>query len=139
MTFSEMIAAAEAGAAKVYHAVLATAVEIEGWETSPLIAPLIGIGVSEANSLLSRLGVDGAVVTGDITNALKLLAAKDPTIPSLGSLGALAGMVGTIVSTADPALAPVIATVETVASAAESLVVSIVTAAPAPVAPAPAP
>jgi hypothetical protein len=118
MTFAELIAAAEKGAASVYHAVLATGAEIVSWETNPLIAPLVSAGVSAANDMLTRAGVDAGVVASDVTTSLKAIAAADPTVPSIGGLTNLAG---TIVSTILPGAAGAVAVAEGVIGTVEGL------------------
>jgi hypothetical protein len=128
MTFSDLFAASQAGAAKIYHAVVATGVAVTEWENSPATAPLVDLGVTEANGLLNRCGLQGAVITGDITTALKLIAATDPTVPSTGPIGGftqLAGLAETAIAVAVPPAIPVMAAAETVAVTAENLACAI--------------
>lgn len=118
MTFAAFIAAAEKGAASVYHAILATGAEIASWESNPLVAPLVQAGVAQANGMLARAGVSttvGAVIESDIHAALKHIAALDPTVSSLGGLLTIGG---SIASAVVPSAAPVIALVESIIHAA---------------------
>lgn len=89
MTLTDLLAAAEAGAATVYHDVLAIARNVQSWEASPVVAPLLEIGVTAANAMLERGGLPGAIITSDVLGALKLLAVKDATVPSLGPSSAV--------------------------------------------------
>lgn len=122
MTFAELLAAAEAGAASIYHAVIATGEEISAWETSPVTAPLVAAGVAAANSLLTRTGVSAGVIESDVTTALKGIAAADPTIPSAGaSISAIVGLAGKTVAAIAPGTAPVVSELEGDVAAAEAL------------------
>jgi hypothetical protein len=125
MTFAELIAAAEKGAATIYHAVLATGAEIASWESNPLVTPLVAVGVSAANGMLARAGVDTAitsVIESDVTTALKSLAATDPTVPSTGPIAGLAGLAGSVAIGVNPGLGPVIGLAESMIGTVESLV-----------------
>lgn len=83
-------AAAQRGAALVYHQILATGVEVKAWEAdNPQIAALVEQGVTYATGALTRFGLPvGAisVVGEDILAALKALAAGDATVPSVGTV-----------------------------------------------------
>jgi hypothetical protein len=85
MTFADFIAAAQHGAASIYHDVLAVGSAISAWESDPAIRPLIMAGVVCANGVLSRFtGIDPVILERDILIALKGIAALDPTIKSGG-------------------------------------------------------
>jgi hypothetical protein len=125
MTFLELIAAAEKGAASVYHAILATGAEIATWESNPLVQPLVDMGVSAANGMLARVGVPTGtlgVVSDDIHAALKQIAAADPTVPSIGGLLSLAGSVASVlVPGVGPAIAVGVAAAEGVVNIMEGV------------------
>jgi hypothetical protein len=111
-TFADFLAAAEKGAASVYHAVLATGAEITSWESNPIVAPFLDVGVSAANDMLARAGVPATtsgVIESDIATALKGIAAADPTVPSTGAIGSLAVLAGTTAAAIDPNAAPLAA------------------------------
>jgi hypothetical protein len=123
MTFAELIAAAEAGAASIYHDIIAAGQMIAAWESSPVIAPLVATGVSLANDMLTRVGANGSVITSDVTSALKLIAAKDPTVTSgSGAIGALVGLAGSIATALVPGAAIAIAAAEGGVSLIEDLI-----------------
>jgi hypothetical protein len=120
MTFLELLAAAEKGAASVYHAVLATGAEINTWESNPLVTPLVGAGVAAANEMLTRAGVStetAGVIESDVTTALKTIAAADPTVPSVGGL---VTTLGAMVTDFVPAAAPIVAVSEGVVKDVEA-------------------
>lgn len=124
MSFADFVAAAEAGAASIYHHVLATGVEIAAWGEDPVIAPLLSAGAAAANAALGRAGIGSGTVTlveSDIATGLKRIAAADPTVPSIGGISKLVGLAGTVAETIDPALAPAIGTAEGAAALAEAL------------------
>lgn len=118
MSFSDFIAAAEKGAASIYHEVLATGVAILDWAHNPAVASLVEVGVGTANGMLQRSGAiteaTGTVVADDIHAALKHLAALDPTVASIGTLAS------TVVSTLIPGAGPLINIAEEVVALAEA-------------------
>ena len=74
-----------AGAATVYHDVLAVSTDVTTWENNPAVAPLLSIGLDYATALLGRLGVplDAVSLAGaDILAGVKALAALDATVAS---------------------------------------------------------
>lgn len=88
MTFQSAFLAIEHGAALIYHKVLATGVAVTAWEIDhPELAPLINAGLDYAEDLVFRLtGLPreaSALARTDIMAALKVLAAKDATVPSV--------------------------------------------------------
>lgn len=88
MSFAAAFAAAEKGAASVYHSVLATGSQVLAWEHDPAVAPLLDVGVAYANSALTRFGVPAgtvSIVAQDVVVALKALAAIDPSVPSVAT------------------------------------------------------
>jgi hypothetical protein len=127
MTLAELIAAAERGAASVYHAVISTGAEIAAWESDPAVASLVSAGVDAANGLLARTGVGTSAKTqigaSDVVAALKKIAAADPTVPSIGTLATIAG-------TIDPPAAPLAAGIAGAASVAEAGAGGVATAQP---------
>lgn len=82
--------AAEKGAASVYHAILATGVQIAQWEAShPTAGPLINEGLAYSVDALIRFGVPSTTVKltpADIATALRSLAALDSTVPSVSTV-----------------------------------------------------
>jgi hypothetical protein len=118
--FSDFLAAAEKGAAGVYHAVLATGAEIATLEHNPLVAPFLQVGMAAANGMLTRAGVTNIqIIEADISAALKAIAAADPTVPSLSGLVGLAGSIATAVV---PGAAPIAAAVQAGVSVAEAII-----------------
>lgn len=126
MSFFDFIAAAEKGAAAIYHKVLATGAEILSWESNPAVTPLVQMGVGVANGMLDRAGAGSAarVVEEDIHAALKQIAAQDPTVPSLGGIGTLVNLAGSVASAIAPQAAPVVRLAEGVVGAVEALAVT---------------
>jgi hypothetical protein len=124
MTFHDLLAAAERGAASVYHAVLATGADVLSWQENPIVGALVQTGVSTANSMLMRAGVPPTLLTvvdEDVHAALKALAAYDSTVPSTQhSIGALAGLAGSIAKTIAPEHAEEIAAAADTVGAVES-------------------
>lgn len=82
--------AAEKGAASVYHAILATGVQITNWEEShPAVGPLINEGLAYAVDALIRFSVPSTTVKltpADVATALRALAALDSTVPSVSTV-----------------------------------------------------
>lgn len=106
MSFRDLLAAAERGAASVYHAVLATGADVLSWEQNPVVGALVQTAVGTANGMLTRAGVPAGVITvveHDIHAALKTLAVFDSTVSSTQhSLGSLSDLAGAIATAIDP-------------------------------------
>lgn len=79
-------AAAEKGAALIYHDVVAAGHAITDWGTgNPAMVALVEVGLNYATGALTRFGLPGGVVlivAEDIIAALKHLAALDSSMPS---------------------------------------------------------
>jgi len=86
-SISDTFKVIEAGAASVYHRILATGTTIHDWEASnPAIAGLVQEGLTYATGVLTRFGVPVGMIElvgEDIVAALKGLAAGDATVPSV--------------------------------------------------------
>ena len=119
MNISDFLRAAEAGAASIYHQVLATGTAIASWEADhPEIGPLISAGVTYANTLLARFGIPAETIeiaAEDIISALKTLVAHDATVPSVPLVQVNAGTTTTLAQAAT--LADEVATIADPAAA----------------------
>jgi hypothetical protein len=86
MQLSDIFAAAEHGAALVYHEIVAIEADATKWSAAhPAIGPLIAAGSNYATQALAAAGVPTAplVAAGTaVLAALKAMAAADPTVPS---------------------------------------------------------
>jgi hypothetical protein len=123
-SFAELLAAAEQGAASIYHEVLAVGAKIENWIDDPAVKPLVQIGTNAANEVLTRAGLEGKVITTDVLTGLKLLAAKDATVPSVPlttSISTVIDTAGTLAAMADPQAAGIIDKIEAGVGVAEGL------------------
>lgn len=80
---SDFFSAVELGAATVYHRALQAVPAVLEWtETHPEITPLLKEAAAFATPLIGNTAVAGLPVGPAVLAALKLLAAKDPTVPS---------------------------------------------------------
>lgn len=86
MSLTEFFTAVELGAASVYHRALAIVPEVIEWtEGHPELAPLIKEGAAFASGLLPEAAAPAMVPLGSaVLASLKLLAARDATVPSGG-------------------------------------------------------
>lgn len=123
--FASYIAAAEKGAASVYHAIIGTGVAVSAWETAhPEVGALVGVGTDFANAMLARAGipVGDAVAAEDVLASLKQLAAHDATVPSQPApVAVIAALAPVIAALAPASAADPIAIAEEAASVAEEL------------------
>jgi len=88
MSLSDVLAAAEAAAASVYHDALELEPVVVNWTTNhPEVGPLIEQAAGWASSLLGGAGSAGASIGGALGSLvlaeMKGLAARDATVPSL--------------------------------------------------------
>ncbi len=87
---ADIVAAAEHGAALVYHDILAVEGDVRTWSAAhPEVAPLVADGEKYASTLLQSAGfpVDqinssGRLMATAVMSALKAMAAADATVPS---------------------------------------------------------
>jgi Trk K+ transport system NAD-binding subunit len=88
MELSDIFAAAQHGAALVYHEVVAIEADATKWSAAhPAVGPLIAAGSNYAMQALSAAGVPTAPIVAAgtaVLAALKALAAADATVPSGG-------------------------------------------------------
>jgi hypothetical protein len=92
MALSDILAAAEHGAALVYHEIVAIQADATNWTTDhPEVKPLISAGTNYAVQALIASGLPlPMIVTGGmaVLSALKAMAAADPTVRSGASSAA---------------------------------------------------
>ena len=90
-TVSDIIGAAEHGAAIVYHDIVAIEADARAWKAAhPEVGPLLDSGVKYATTLLQSAGLpvdqinaSGNLMATAVMSALKAMAAADPTVPSI--------------------------------------------------------
>jgi len=86
VALSDILAAAEHGAALVYHEIVAIQADATTWSAAhPEVAPLISAGTAYATQALAAAGVPVPVIVTAgtaVLSALKALAAADPTVRS---------------------------------------------------------
>jgi hypothetical protein len=86
VTLSDIIAAAEHGAALVYHEIVAIERDVTQWQQAhPQVGPLIAAGTRYAQQALQSAGVPVASIVDAgtaVVAALKAMAAADPTVAS---------------------------------------------------------
>ena len=89
MELSDIFAAAEHGAALVYHEIVAIEADATKWSAAhPSVGPLIAAGSTYAMQALSAAGLPTAPIFAAgtaVLSALKALAAADPTVASGGA------------------------------------------------------